>query len=99
MNWLKRRWWALAGFLIVVGFAILGRDEKAAKKASKQRDDLLLAGSQSAKDKAIQAGQQADDRQADAVEAAEVGKAAIDKVGKNGETMASMLDAWKSDSV
>jgi len=95
-----KRWlWAAAALLIAVGFAILGRDEKAAAKAGAQRDALILEGSGRAKAKAHQAGIKADKHQANAVKAAEVGQAAIDKVGSNSESVSSILDGWRADRV
>ncbi len=92
---MKKWLYALAAFLVVLGFAILGRDEKAAKKAGAQRDALLVDGSRKARDKAEAAGKRADKLQEDAKVAAEIGKAAVDNVGNNNETIASVLDAWR----
>ncbi len=89
----------VATFLIAVGFAILGRDEKAAAKAGAQRDALIKEGSGRAKAKAHKAGIKADAHQRNAVKAAEVGQAALDKVGKNDENIRDILDGWSSDRV
>ena len=55
--------------------------------------------SRRSRDKAMKAGRKADVLQADAERAAEVGQAAIDKVGSNDETMRDLLDNWRSDRV
>jgi len=95
-----KKWiYALGALLLAIGFAILGRDGRAAKRAEGQRDKLLLDNTKTAKDKAKKAGAKADKLQKDAAAAAEAGKAAIDKVGAKDENMASLLDSWRSDSV
>lgn len=96
---MKKWLWAAAALLIAVGFAILGRDEKAAVKAGAQRNALILDGSGRAKRKAYLAGIKADIHQRNAEKAAEVGQAAIDKVGKNHESVRNILDGWRSDRV
>ncbi len=96
---MKKWLWGLAAVLIGVGFAILNRDEKAAAKAGAQRDALILEGSGRAKAKAHKAGIKADKHQANAVKAAEVGRAVVDKVGKNSESVSSILDGWRADRV
>ena len=92
---MKKWLYALAGFLVVVGFSILGRDERRAKKAGAQRDALLVDGSKAAKEKAKKAGEKADKLQAQAAEAAKVGEAVVNDVGSNNETIASVLDGWR----
>ncbi len=96
---MKKWLWGVAAILIAVGFAILGRDEKAAAKAGAQRDALIKEGSGRAKRKAHLAGIKADIHQANAVKAAEVGQAVVDKVGKNNESVRSILDSWSADRV
>lgn len=97
---MSKWFWMVATFLIAVGFAILGRDEKAAAKAGAQRDALIKEGSGRAKAKAHKLGIKADKHQANAVKAGEVGKKVVDNVGKNSETISSVLDSWrKPDSV
>lgn len=97
---MNKWFWGIATFLIAVGFAILGRDEKAAAKAGAQRDALIKEGSGRAKAKAHKLGIKADKHQANAVKAGEVGQRVVDNVGKNSETIGSVLDSWrKPDSV
>ena len=97
---MKKWLYAAGALLIAIGFAILQRPERKLKKVQQQRDDLLQAGSAKAKEKAVKVGAKADKLQAEAVKAAEVGKEAVDNVGKNGESMRDMLDSWrKSDGV
>lgn len=95
---MKKWLYAAAGILIAIGFGILGRDARRAKKVSHQRDNLLLDKTRVSQEKAKRAGKKADKLQADAVKAAEAGKAAIDKVGSNDPTMAQVLSDWRSDS-
>ncbi len=92
---MKKILWGIAAFLIAVGFGILGRDERKAKKAGQQRDDLLLDGSGRAKAKAHKAGIRADRHQEAAKKAKVAAELAIDRVGKNDETVASILDSWR----
>jgi len=95
-----KKWlYAAAAILIAIGFSILGRDARAAKKAGDQRDQLLLEGSGRAKRKAHLAGIKADMLQKDAENAAKFGQAAVDKVGSNDETMRDILDRWNADRV
>jgi len=95
----KWLYWA-AGGLALLAFYILGGPERKVKKLTKQRDDLLLAGSGEAKAKAHQAGIKADKAQLNAVEAARVGKITVEKVGTQGETVSDILDSFrKSDGV
>jgi len=96
---MKKLLWAIAGGLILFGFTILGRDEKAAVKAGDQRDALIKEGSGRAKRKAHLAGIKADKHQANAVKAAEVRQAVIDKVGSNNESVRDLLDSWSADRV
>jgi len=95
---MKKWLYAAAGLLIAVGFGILGRDGRKAKKVESQRDKLLLDKTRVAQEKAKRAGKKADKLQANAKVAAEAGQAAIDKVGSNDPTMAELLDNWRSDS-
>ena len=96
---MKKWLWAAAAALIAIGFAILSRDEKAAVKAGAQRDALIKEGSGRAKAAAHKAGIKADRHQENAVEAAKVGQAVVDKVGKNNEGIRDVLDGWRSDRV
>ena len=96
---MKKWLYAAAAVLIALGFGILTRDGRKAKTLTASRDDLLLDGSRRSRNKAIKAGRKADVLQADAKKAAEVGQAAIDKVGSNDETMRDLLDNWRSDRV
>ena len=96
---MKKWLWGAAAILIAIGFAILGRDEKAAVKASAQRDALIKEGSGRAKAKAHKMSIKADKHQNNAVEAAKVGQAIVDKVGSNNESVSSILDGWHSDRV
>jgi len=97
MKWLKGIGYALAAALIAVGFGMLGRPARRQKKAEGQRDALLLEGSKKARDKAIKADAAANKHQAEAVEAAAAGQKAIS--GVKDESMAELLDSFRSDSV
>jgi len=96
---MKKWLYAAAAVLIAIGFGILTRDGRKAKTLAASRDELLLDGSRRSRDKAMQAGRRADVLQADAEKAAKVGQAAIDKVGSKDETMAQLLDSWRSERV
>ena len=89
----KWLYWA-AGGLALLAFWILAGPERKVKRVTKERDDLLLAGSGRAKAKAHQKGIQADKAQRDAVVAGEVGRKVMDNVGKNSESTADLLDSW-----
>jgi hypothetical protein len=90
----KFLYWA-AGGLALLAFWILGGPSRAVTKVSKQRDDLLLAGSGKAKAKAHKAGIKADKHQRNAVIAGKQGKIIMDRVGENNESMADLLDSWR----
>ena len=83
----------------MLAFYLLGGAERKEKKLKGQRDDLILEGSGKAKAKAHQKGIQADKHQRNAVIAAEVGQKVIDNVGKNSETVSSILSDWSADRV
>lgn len=89
---------AIGSFLAVVGFAILQRPERKLKKVEAQRDQLMLDNTKKAQVKAEKLGAKADALQADAMTASEVGKATVDKVGQQGETVSSVLDSWRKPS-
>ena len=99
MNRLKGWLFAAAALLIGLGFSILGADKRRAKAAEVQRDDLLLVGSKKAKAKAAKADKRANKHQGNAVEAAKVGQAVVDKVGTENEDISSILDGWRSDGM
>lgn len=91
---------AIGSFLAIVGFAILQRPERQLKQVTAQRDQLLHDNTKKAQVKAEKLGAKADKLQAKAKEAEAAGKATVDKVGTQGETVSSILDSWrKPDSV
>ncbi len=94
----KWLYWA-AGGLAILAFYILGGPERKVKKLTEQKDALLLDGSGRAKAKAHQLGIKADKHQLNAVEAEKIGQSTVDKVGTQGETVSSILDSFRSDSV
>jgi len=97
---MKRWLLAFGAFLAAVGFAILSRPDRKLKHVERQRDMLLHENTKKAQVKAEKLGEKADKLQAEAVEAAEAGKAVVDKVGTQSETISSVLDSWrKPDSV
>ena len=92
---MKKWLYAAAGLLALFAFHILGGPARAAAKAGKQRDDLILEGSGRAKAKAHKAGIKADAHQKNAVVAGAQGKKIMDSVGANDESMADLLDSWR----
>jgi hypothetical protein len=86
---------AIGSFLAIVGFAILGRPGRQLKRVTVERDQLLRDNTKAAQVKAEQLGKKADKLQAKAKEASDVGKATVDKVGTQGETVSSILDSWR----
>ena len=96
---MKKWYYTALGLLALLAFRLLGSSERKEKKLRGQRDDLILEGSGKAKAKARDKGIQADKHQQNAVLAAEVGQKVIDNVGKNSETVSSILDSWSADRV
>ena len=96
---MKKWYYTALGLLALLAFRLLGSSERKEKKLRGQRDDLILEGSGKAKAKARDKGIQADKHQKNAVLAAEVGQKIIDNVGKNSETVSSILDSWSADRV
>lgn len=96
---MKKWLYAAGAFLVAFGFYVLGSDLRRAKKAEASRDKLILDESAKAQARAKKAGLKADKLQNDAAQAAEVGRAVIDKVGTNDETMRDVLDSWRADRV
>ena len=92
---MKKWLYVAAGWLALFAFYILGGPERKVKKLKGQRDELILDGSGRAKAKARQLGIKADKHQRNALEAEKVGKSTLDKVGTQGETVASILDGWR----
>jgi len=91
-----KKWLLAAGaFLVAVGFAILSRPERQLKKVQQHRDNLMLDNTKKAQVKAEKLGKKADKLQAEAQAAAEKGKAEVDKVGTQSETIGSVLDSWR----
>jgi len=86
---------AIGSFLALAGFALLGRPERRLKKVEAHRDVLLRDNTKKAQVKAEQLGKKADKLQVQAEEASEVGKATVNKVGTQGETVSSILDSWR----
>jgi len=86
---------AIGAFLALVGFGILNRPERKLKKVTAQRDHLLRDNTKAARVKADKLGKKADKLQAQANDAAVAGKATVDKVGQQGETVSSVLDSWR----
>ena len=86
---------AIGSFLALVGFAILTRPERQLKKITQQRDQLLHDNTSKAQKKATHLGKKADKLQAQANDAAAAGKATVDKVGQQGETVSSILDSFR----
>ncbi len=91
---MKKWWYAAGALLLAIGLGILAGPSKAEVRVKKQRDDLILDGSRRDKAKAREKGIQADKHQKNGVLAAEAGKKAMDKAGKN-ESTADLLDAWR----
>lgn len=95
----KWLYWA-AGGLALAAFWILGGPDRKIRKITRQKEDLILDGSNRAKARAQQLNLKADKHQANALEAERVGKITVDKVGTQGETVSSILDSWhKPDGV
>lgn len=86
---------AIGSFLAVVGFAILQRPERKLKAVTAQRDHLLRDNTKASQQKATHLGKKADKLQAKANEASKIGKATVDEVGGQGETVSSILDSWR----
>lgn len=92
---MKKWWYAALGGIALLAFHLLGAPERKEKKLIKQRDDLILDGSQRAKAEADKKGIQADKHQQNAVDASAVGKKVMDNVGKTSESTADLLDSWR----
>jgi len=99
MKWLRRCGIALAGLLVAVGFAMLGRDGRRAKKAERRTEELLSEGTEKALKKAVRETAKAENFKAQAMEAAKAGQAAIDKIGAKDKNMAEILSTWNADRV
>lgn len=86
---------AIGSFLALVGFGILTRPERQLKKVTAERDQLMHDNTKRAQVKAEQLGKKADKLQSQANKASAAGKATVDKVGTQGETVSSILDSWR----
>jgi len=92
---MKKWWYAVLGAIALLAFHLLGASERKEKKLRGQRNGLILEGSGRSKAEAHKKGIQADKHQKNAVVAGEVGKKVMDNVGKQGESMADLLDSWR----
>lgn len=92
MLWLRKSWLWLAGALALAAFAMLGRDGRRLRKAEDKEQRLLAEGSSKARAKAIKMNAKAETLKAQAAEAAEVGKIAID--GVKDEKLQDIISAW-----
>lgn len=97
MKWLRTAAIAVAGFLVALGLAMLGRSTRRAEKAQKVADSVILDGSRRAQEQAEKAHKRAESAQAEAKAAADAGLKAMDKVGKDNESIADILDSWRAD--
>lgn len=94
-----KKWLLAAGALLVgLGFYILGQPERKLKKVVAHRDNLMLDNTKASQVKAEKFGKKADGLQAEAIMAGELGKAEVDKVGTQSETIGSVLDSWRKPS-
>lgn len=91
--------YALGGILLAVGFGILGRDGRAARRAEAQRDALLATGANEHKKKAEQLAVKAEKQKAAAKEAADATKARLEKLSEKDPDMDDLLSAWESERV
>ncbi len=87
---------AIAGFLVLLGFSILGRSKRQLRKAEDRETALLIDGSAKARLKAEKHGAKATKLQANAAEAAITGQKLIDQVGADNEDMRSILDTYRA---
>lgn len=94
---IKRAMLAIGGLLLALGMAILGRDGRRAKRAEKQRDNLLATKIKTDQDKAERLNKKAEKHKLAAKEAAEATKARLDAIGEKDEDMAALLDAWDAE--
>ncbi len=86
---------AIAGFLVLLGFSMLGRSKRQLRKAEDRETALLIEGTETARLKAERHGAKATKLQARAAEALNKGRELLDEVGKD-EDMASILSDWRS---
>ena len=80
----------------MIAFSMLGGPARKVEKLKDQRDALIKQGGDKEKAQAIKAGKQADKHQANAVEAEKRTKQIVGNIGKNNETVASILDEFRS---
>ncbi len=99
MKWLRNAAIVLAGILVAVGFGMLGRSARQAKKAESRTETLLSEGTEAALKKAEKETAKAAAFREDAQAAAAAGQAAIDRVGTQNEDMAAILADWRTDRV
>jgi len=92
VKWLRRCGIALAGILVAVGFAMLGRDGRRAKKAERRTEELLSEGTEKALKKAVRETAKAEKFKGQAKESAAAGKTAID--GVKDEELRTIIGNW-----
>ena len=97
MKWLRTAAIAVAGFLLTVGLAMLGRSARRANAAEQSASSVVLDGSKRAQKQAEKANAKAEQAQSEAKAAADAGLKAMDKVGAEHESVANILDSWRAD--
>jgi len=97
MKWLRTAGMALAGFLLLLGLTMLGRDARRAKRAEQREQNLLAEGTDKALNKAVKQNQKATELKKRAAEAASATRVKLDQIGAKDEDMASILADWNTD--
>ena len=91
-KWSRNIGIGLAGILVAIGFAMLGRPSRRAKLAESRTEQLLSEGTEKALKKAVKENKKAEGFKVDAREAAKAGKKAID--GVKDEEISNIIDNW-----
>jgi len=97
VKWLRNAGIVLAGILVAIGFAMLGRPARRAKRAEARTEKLLSAGTEKALKKAVKESAKADKLKKDAREAALVVEAKLEKISAKDVDMGDLLSAWESE--
>ena len=95
-----RKWLlAFGGFLLVVGFAILGRDGRQKRKAETRKLGHLVDGSKKYLEKAAKENAKAESARIRAAEAADIAREKLDKIGAKDADIADIVGDWNTDRV
>lgn len=97
MNWLRTAGFAIAGFLVMLGLQMYGRDGRKVKRAEDRETAFLIDGSAKAKAKADKENAKATVFKERAKEADKATKAKLNEIDAKDTDMGDLLSAYHAE--